>query len=375
MHILHLIKTSEGAAWALNLIKELRKSFPILSFSVAIPLGGKYTPEYKLICRNVYEFDYQVNSSIVVRGIKLQRIVENDNPNIIHSWFAQTTLYTRLFLRNYDIPKIFQVVGPLHLENNIFKWGDIKSASKYDYWIATSKYIYEKYKLQNVDEKKLFLNYAYIDAIKLLEDKKQIEPLDLKQKLKIPIHYKIIGTASYIYPPKFYKKTGVKGHEHLLFSFKEVLKKRKDVALIIAGGVFGKDNGYLKRLKKLANQIDPERIFFTGAYKHIYEVISNFDIFVYLSESENLGGVFESLLFEIPTISSNRGALPELVIHNKTGFLASPENYVQISMLINDILEKDNNKLLINGRDKVLEIFDKSAIIKKTFEIYHTVSN
>ena len=78
--------------------------------------------------------------------MELRKIVKNENPDIIHSWFTQTTLYARFFLRDIKIPRLFQVVGPLHLENKLFKFFDIYSAQKNDYWIATSNYIFNKYK-------------------------------------------------------------------------------------------------------------------------------------------------------------------------------------------------------------------------------------
>lgn len=375
MHILHLIKTSEGASWALHLMQELKDRNPQISFSVAIPSGGKHTNEYLELCRNVYEFDYQLNSSIQQRGKMLQDIVKKDQPDIIHSWFTQTTLYARLFLRKFNIPRLFQVVGPLHLENKLFKWGDIKSANKNDYWIATSKYILEKYKKGGVDESRLFLNYAYVDVLQLLENKMQVVVEDLKAKYNLPAHYKLIGTASYIYAPKFYEKTGVKGHEYLLKAFEQILSKRQDVALIIAGGNFGNSGEYAEKLKRMAAAIDPARIIFTGEYKHVYEVISNFDVFVYLSKSENLGGVFESLLFAIPTVSSDRGALPELVVDNQTGYTVNLDHIDEIVEKIILSLETPKGEITKNGQKKVLQMFEKEAILKQAYQIYQQVLN
>ena len=180
MHILHLIKTSEGAGWALHLMQEIKKRDPNISFSVAIPPGGKHAHAYHVLCRNVYEFDYQLNLSIFQRGKILREIVSKDNPDIIHSWFTQTTLYARLFLRKFKIPRLFQVVGPAHLENWLFKWGDIKSVNKYDYWIATSKYIFNKYRKNGIDKSRLFLNYAYVDILNLLESKGDVVVENLK---------------------------------------------------------------------------------------------------------------------------------------------------------------------------------------------------
>ncbi len=373
MHILHLIKTSEGAGWAINLLKELKIKYKDITFSVVIPSGGKYFQEYKILCRNVYQFEFKLNGTIITRGIQLKKIVLHDKPDIIHSWFTQTTLYTRLFLRNIQIPTVFQVVGPAHLENLLFKIGDIKSARYNDYWIATSNYILDKYKKGGVSEDRIFLNYAYVDILGLLESKKHVAFRDLRQDLNINQNIKIIGTASYIYPPKFYQSKGVKGHEYLLTAFSSLIKQRDDVVLVIAGASFHTDNKYEKKLRKMAAAISPDKIFFTGRYNDICEIISNFDIFLYLSKTENLGGVFESLLFEIPTISSNNGALPELVINNFTGFNLNPNKKNEIIEKINFLLDNDSECFTRNGKELVLKKFQKNEIISGAYNIYHKI--
>jgi glycosyltransferase involved in cell wall biosynthesis len=373
MHILHLIKTSEGATWAINQIKEIKRKFPEITFSVIIPDGGKHINEYYEVCKNVYLFDYKLNHTIFKKGFEFRKIVIKDNPDIIHSWFTQTTLYARFFLRNFKVPRLFQVVGPLHLENKIFKFFDIKSAQANDYWIATSKYIYNKYSDSGVQTSKLFLNYAYIDVSKILLHKELTEVLDFRNQYDIPEDYKIIGTASYIYPPKFYEKVGLKGHEQLLEVFKEILKKRKEIVLVIAGCTFGGNTIYENRLKEKAKLIDEKRIIFTGKYTDVYSVIANFDVFIYLSKSENLGGVFESLLFEIPTVSSNRGALPELVINNFSGYNVGLEHNNEIVDKIIATLEENDLSMMKNGKQKVLELFEKESLIQKALEIYQLV--
>lgn len=373
MHILHLIKTSDGASWAINLIEELQCKYPDLTFSVVMPVNGRHTERYARICKEIYHFEYRLDLQLFRRGQKLREIAIAEKPDIIHSWFTQTTLYARIFLRKFNIPRIFQVVGPLHLESFIFRWADILSANKNDSWVATSKYILEKYKRNGVDDSRLFLNYAYVDVNRLLQGKETIKPFDLRSRFNIPEHYKIIGTASYIYPPKFYEKTGVKGHEYLLAAFREILKVRNDIVLIIAGDVFGDGEKYLSKLKRIATTIDPARIYFLGKYDHVYKVISDFDVFVYLSKSENLGGVFESLLFEVPTVSSNKGALPELVIENETGNSVNIKDSKEISAKILQMLDNPNQLMLKMGKELVLSTFDKSTIIEKGYSIYNQI--
>jgi len=79
------------------------------------------------------------------------------------------------------------------------------------------------------------------------------------------------------------------------------------------------------------------------------------------------------LLFEIPTVSSNRGALPELVIPNETGYLVSLENINNIVQTILDALDKDNTHLCKNGRKKVIETINKDLIIDTTYFIYNKI--
>lgn len=375
MHILHLIKTSEGATWAIRLLEEIKSEYPQITFSAMLPPGGKHFEEYRSVCVNVVEFDFSIDKNILNNGKELKNIVNSIRPDIIHSWFTQTTLYARLFFRDFKIPRLFQVVGPAHLETKLFKLGDIKSAQKNDYWIATSKYIYNKYINSGVYKEKIFLNYAFVDLDSLLNSKNTSVPIDYIKKYNLSEDTKVIGTASYIYPPKFYEKKGIKGHEYLLDAFELLLKKRNDVVLVIAGSTFGGNKRYEDKLKEKAKNIDPDKIIFTGKYQNVYEVISNFDVFVYLSKSENLGGVYESLLFEVPTISSNKGALPELVINNKTGFNVEPLETEVLVEKINLMLNKDFANFKVNGKKLVMDTFDKKKMIENTYAIYQKILN
>lgn len=80
--------------------------------------------------------------------------------------------------------------------------------------------------------------------------------MGFKKHYNIPENYKIIGTASYIYPPKFYENKGLKGHEELLEAFREILKVRKDVILVIAGSTFGENKTYENKLVEMGKAID-----------------------------------------------------------------------------------------------------------------------
>jgi len=356
-------------------MRDLQERNPEVRFVVVLPKGGRYFSQYEAFCEAVYEFDYSINSTMFRNGKKLRRIVESSQPDVIHSWFTQTTLYMRLFLRSFDIPKVFQVVGPLHLEKKLFKYADVFSAGKNEYWIATSQYIYDTYRKAGISNERLFLTYAYIDALQLKEKGKTLSPIHYHTKYQLPSETKIIGTASYIYPPKFYEKNGVKGHEYLIQAFEKLLEVRQDVRLVIAGELFGVDKSYLTELKEMANRKCGDKVIFTGRYENVYEVISGFDLFVYLSTSENLGGVYESLLFEVPTLASNSGALPELVVNGETGYTVPFGDIELIAEKIQYMLERPDelDRMKTNGSKRVLSFFDKESLLNNAIEVYRKI--
>ncbi|WP_167341849.1 glycosyltransferase family 4 protein [Nonlabens sp. SY33080] len=375
MTVFHLIKTSKGATWAIEMFKEQKRIYPNIKIVVALPKGGKHFNEYLEICDQVFELEYSLNARILNNGFKLRKFIRLIEPDLIHSWFTQTTLYARIFLRDFQIPRVFQVVGPAHLDNKLFKFFDIYSANKQDFWIATSKFIKKQYLKSGVDEKKIFLNYAYINIDKILALKDKTEPINYHKDLNLPSNTIVLGTASYIYPPKFYQKNGIKAHEQLIKGFSILSKTRDDIVLVIAGESFVNDSHYLLKLKKMADTMCPGKIFFTGGYKNVFRVIGKFDIFIYLSKMENLGGVFESLIGEIPTVSSNSGGLPELIIHGFTGLTSDYDDIKGINDNLTYLLKNPDVKerFVKNGFKHVLKTLNSSKMVENTKRIYDTV--
>lgn len=375
MHILHLIKSSEGADWAFEMIREMTRKYKDITVSVVIPSGGKHFEKYKYVCINVYDMNFGINMGIIKRGIKLRSIVKNERPDIIHSWFTQTTLYARLFLRDMKIPRIFEVVGPYHMEIWLLRFLDLLSSQKNDYWKATAINTYKKYQNTNIDKNRIYFNNIYLDLNTYFKRKNDGTVENLRMRFNISHEVKIIGTASYMYPPKLFSKTGIKNHETLFKVFQNLLKRRNDIVLIVGGKQFGDDNRYEKKLKKIAKAISDENIIFTGYTDNVGRLIKEFDVFVFLSTSENHGGVFESLLFQVPTVSSDRGGIPEIVVDGETGFACSLNSIDNIADKIEILL--DNPKLgesfKQKGKQKVLEVFETEKSISKSYEIYQTI--
>lgn len=87
--------------------------------------------------------------------------------------------------------------------------------------------------------------------------------------------------------------------------------------------------------------------------------------------------ILESFAYGKPVIGSNIGGIPELVENDINGYLYTPGNIDQLSLIMNEF--KKNPKLSynlgINGRRKVEEKFNKSIYYDKVMKIYSECLN
>lgn len=79
-----------------------------------------------------------------------------------------------------------------------------------------------------------------------------------------------------------------------------------------------------QNIEQLSHELDvADRVLFLGKQDAIVELLSISDLFIMPSGNESFGlSALEAMACEVPIISSNIGGLPEVNLHNKTGFLS-----------------------------------------------------
>lgn len=130
--------------------------------------------------------------------------------------------------------------------------------------------------------------------------------------------------------------TSEKNIEFLLEKILSVLKERKKVKYLLAGG------GYLKdKLKEKVKKTGfSDRVIFVGEVKR--EEIKNYyvagDIFVYASKSETQGMIFcEAMFAGLPIVALKATGAQDIIRDKKTGFLSSESGFENdIKSLIDD---------------------------------------
>src|SRR4029077_725841 len=112
-----------------------------------------------------------------------------------------------------------------------------------------------------------------------------------------------------------------KGQRHLIEALPLVRALHPEVRLLLAGD--GACRAELETLTKRLGQ--KEAVLFPGFVKEVAQVYAALDAFLFPSEFEGLGTALQAAMAAgLPCISTNRGALAEVVDHERTSLVCDP---------------------------------------------------
>ena len=373
MKVLHLLKTSIGASWALRQTTELVK----LGVEVHLALPeGPMVEKYRQAGVSVHIFDPSVNIRQPWKNIgqikALRKLVENVKPDIIHSHFVASTLLMRLALRKVSTPRIFHVPGPLHLEHRIFRNIEIGLATKDDYWLASCLWTKRKYLSCGIQESHVGLAYYGVNEEDFLFANPTTDTL--KKQLKLPEDSFVIGMVAYFYAPKKHlgQKRGLKGHEDLIDAVAIVQNTYPQVKCIFVGGPWGNTENYFNQVKEYSREKTGDSCIFLGLRKDVPQLYPQFDLAVHPSHSENVGGAVESMYAGVATLSSDVGGFPDLVEDGITGYMAPAKDPAALAKKIIQAISHpiERQEYVKNASKKVSEVMNVQHNAKQVYDYY-----
>ncbi len=151
-----------------------------------------------------------------------------------------------------------------------------------------------------------------------------------------------------------------------------------NIRLLIAGG--GPDLLALKMLAQREGIGDVTT--FTGSIPHeeVPQVLARMDVFVALSrlDSESFGvAAIEAGAMALPTVVSDAGGLPEVVIHRKTGLVVPRDNPRAAANALLELIENAEIRRTLGqaAREHVLQLYAQSHCIDIMLTLYETVLN
>ena len=379
MRVLHLVKTNDGAAWALWQVEELIK----LGADVHVVLPnrpGKWSRAWEEsgAALSFADLDFPLRQPWHLGAAcrQLRALVERVRPDLLHSHHVGTTMVMRLALgTQYPMPRIFEVPGPLHLEHGLYRRWDLQSAGPQDYWLATSRCILEHYRNAGISTGKSFLAYSGIRTEGFSAERTGT----LRRHLDISNDQLVVGNISYMYAPKFYlgQSQGLKRHEDLIDALAIVTKRRDDVVGVLAGGAWNGADWYEAKLRRRAARAS--RVLLPGYLPHemARSAWADFDCVIHVPSSENCGGVLEPLLARVPTIAGRVGGLGELVRDGSTGTTVPIRQPDQLAARILEVIDDlpRRREWAENGRRMAGKMFDVRRTAAEVYQIYQHVLN
>lgn len=374
---LHLVKTSTGALWAFQQMRELVKLG--VDVHVALPPGGPRVSEYEAagIIIHPLQLDFPMRQpwySPKAFGA-LRNLVSRIDPDIIHSHFVGTTLTMRLALgKTHPIPRVFQVPGPLHLEHPFFRQAEIFTAGRSDYWIGSCEWIRDRYHKSGIAQNRLFLSYYGGDLSNLIWHKKG----KLRKELGIGPGVKIVGMVAFMYGPKWFlgQRRGLKGHEDLIDALAICQKTEPNLIGVFIGGAWPYHAvSYEKRVRAYGWKRCGDRAIFMGTRNDVPELYPDLDVAVHPTHSESLGGASQSLLSAVPTIATNVGGMPDVVRPGDTGWLVPPRDPVRLAKTILEALQDPAHAhcMAIKGQNFIKQLLDVKKTARQVLEIYNDI--
>ncbi len=256
MKVLQLIKTAHGATWGYRQVREVIQRG--IEVHVALP-EGPMTEKYQAAGATIHIMQPSIALKAPWKNRALSKalrtLIDEIQPDLVHSHFVATTLLARLAMKKYSIPILFQVPGPLHLEHALFRALDLRSASKKDYWVGSCQWTVDCYRRHGIAAERLGLSYYGIDSDAFQEKKKKAVG-NIREELGLVPDTKIVGMVAHFYGPKYFlgQRRGLKGHEDLIDAMCALQSERPDLHCAIIGGPWGNSSRYFERVKRYAQR-------------------------------------------------------------------------------------------------------------------------
>lgn len=162
----------------------------------------------------------------------------------------------------------------------------------------------------------------------------------------------------------------------LMYSMKEILRRKSDVKLVIIGRDWG---NYISSLKALAKNLDiQDAVMFTGeiSFNNLIKAYVDSDVFVLPSVYEGLPtAVLEAMACGTPVVATSSGGTGSLIINGFNGYIVNPSSANGFAECILKLLVdgKLRRRMGENGRQYVKENYSWEKITGKITKIYQDI--
>lgn len=167
----------------------------------------------------------------------------------------------------------------------------------------------------------------------------------------------------------------IKGHETMLRAGEVLLRRKKNVRLLLvgAGPDLDRHRSYVE-----SSLLLKDRVVFAGASFEVAELYQAMDVFILPSISEGLSNtLLEAMATGLPCIATDVGGNPELVSHGHEGFLFSPSDVSQLAAYVEQISENGALRAQFSAaaRQRAISQFSLDRMMDAYTNLYSELAN
>jgi L-malate glycosyltransferase len=296
---------------------------------------------------------------------KMAEVIDREELDILHVHYAMPHAICAILARDMAKRDV-KIVTTLHGTDitvlgfdNTFKRMIRYGIEKSDAVTAVSNDLVIQTKRMIETEKEISVIYNFVNEEEYFKrDLHQIKSeYGIKEDEKVIIHIS-----------NFRK---VKRLEDTINTFK-LIRDELQAKLLLVG-----DGPEYSTTSQLVEQLGIQKdVLFLGKQKNISDLLSIADLNLLMSEKESFGLVLlEAMACEVPCIGTKVGGIPEVIVHEETGFIVELGDVRQaadyaIKLLTNDRLL---NNFSQNALKRVSEHFHSSIILNQYVELYHKI--
>ncbi len=352
--LVHVIPTlSRGGAERLvvDICNKLDRRFfecSIIIFSHNMPLADELHKDVMLhVVNKTKKFDIGFNR-------ELKKLLKAIKPDVVHTHLSGADVWASRAAKKLSIPVVSTEHSLNSNETKIHNYLKTKSIKYIDYHIAISQAVANDMSLRyNIKQDKISVIYNGVNT-------KRFKEINLVKKLSSKLKVAVIGRLE-----------KEKGHEQLINSLLELDRGSYHVT-IVGEGSLRRDLQALVISYGLSKYIK-----FIGHHDNISSIYKRNEVIIVPSISEGFGLVaVEAMAAGRVVIAADVDGLPEIIEHNKNGFLVNFENNIALKKQIKQLYKKPDNiyKITKKARQDAIKYYDISIMIKHYEKIYRQLA-
>ena len=325
-----LLKTSDGARWAVTLASALQRrghevvfALPATEGSLPDAVRGAGMQVVKAAAPVMGAGPLRQPKAIVALR---HQLIHELGADVVVSHLYASALAGRLALAASDTPHIYMSAGPLYLENRLIRLLEGGLAQLDDHLICSSEALLRAYRQVGMPAHRLSMipypapsgwGDVAVDELRR----------DTRASLGIAPDTFVFACIAYFYAPKklVHRGRGIKGHDVLLPAFERYRRGGGRGELLVVGSGFGPGgDAYREAIHRRFGRVEGVR--WIEGIRDVRPYYCAADVSVAPSLSENHGAAAEAAALGVPTIASDVGALPEVVTDGWNGWLVPPDD-------------------------------------------------